>query len=166
MNRQITTFTVGGALLGLDILLVKEVYRHMELTPVPNAPEHMSGLMNLRGRVVTVVDLRACLNMGEQADENTILLIMKTESEIQQYVLEGTLEDISLGEDIVGFLINNMEEVLTIDDNDIVPVPPNLETVDRQLLEGVIKLDDRLVLLLDISALLDKILNLTKIENE
>ena len=66
MARQIATFVLGKTLLGLDILLVKEVYRSVSITPIPDAPEHIRGLMNLRGRVVTVMDLNTCL--GRQTD--------------------------------------------------------------------------------------------------
>ncbi|MCD6308579.1 MAG: purine-binding chemotaxis protein CheW [Candidatus Latescibacteria bacterium] len=161
MSRQITTFSVADTLLGLDILIVKEVYRHMDLTPVPDAPPHMSGLMNLRGRVVTVVDFGACLNLVKEEPHEKKLLIMKTNAEILKYQQKGLLADVSLGDDIVGFLIDDMDEVLTVEDEDVLPTPPNLDTVDRQLIEGVVKLKNKLVLILDINAILERILSLS-----
>jgi len=140
MSRQITIFKVGETLLGLDILTVKEIHRHMELTPIPGAPKHLSGLMNLRGRIVTVVELSVCLHL-EENDGEKILLILKTDSEIRQYQQRGLLTDVSLGEDIVGLLINSMEDVLDVEDEDILPTPPNIGSVDRQLIQGVIKLE-------------------------
>ncbi len=161
MNRQITTFKVADTLLGLDILIVKEVYRHMEVTAIPDAPPHMSGLMNLRGRVVTVINLGVCLNLESTEKDDLKLLIMKTNAEIHQYQQKGLLPDVSLGDDIVGFLIDNMDDVLTVEDDEILTTPPNLDNVDRQLIEGVIKLESGLVLILDINAILDRILSLS-----
>jgi len=165
MSRQITIFKVGETLLGLDILTVKEIHRHMELTPIPGAPKHLSGLMNLRGRVVTVVELSVCLHLDEN-DREKILLILKTDSEIRQYQQQGLLSDLTLGEDIVGFLIDSMEDVLDIEDEDILPTPPNIGSVDRQLIQGVIKLEKELVLILDINTLLERIIELTTMKEK
>lgn len=163
MSRQISTFMVGETLLGLNILIIKEVYRHMEITPIPDAPAHMSGLMNLRGRVVTVIDLNVCLeHERDENSESRNLLILKTDADIQQYQQQGLLGNVSLGTDIVGFLIDEMKEVLDVGDEDILPTPPNLDQVDRTLVKGVIKLENKLVLLLDINAVLERILNISK----
>jgi len=157
MTRQVATFRVGDTFLGVDILLIKEVYRHMTLTPVPGAPPHLGGLMNLRGRVVTVIDLNVCLDLPQVETGEKRLLIMKTNSEIAQYQRLGKLEEADLGEDIVGFLINRMEEVLTIEDEDVLPAPPNLPVIERKLIDGVVKLKNRLVILLDVSAVLEDV---------
>lgn len=162
MGRQIATFALGDKLLGLDILIVKEVYRHMELTPVPDSPGLMSGLMNLRGKVVTVIDLNVCLDPDAPPDpRRPMLLILKTDSEIQQYRQRGGLGEIHLGDDIVGFLIDRMEDVLDVDEEDVLPTPPNFDLVDRRLVNGVIKLDGRLVLHLDINEVLGRILEVS-----
>lgn len=157
MSRQIATFMVGGTLLGLDILLVKEVHRHLTLTPVPGAPDHLSGLMNLRGRVVTVIDLGVCLDLQGDRNGERKLLILKTDSEIVPYQIKGMLENAQLGEDIVGFLIDRMEEVLTVEDNEILPAPPNLKVLERKLIDGVVKLKNRLVILFDVTAVLENV---------
>jgi len=161
MTRQIATFRVGDALLGIDILLVKEVYRHMTLTPIPGAPPQLGGLMNLRGRVVTVIDLNVCLELPQQDAESKRLLIMKTGSEILQYQRQGKIEEVELGEDIVGFLIDRMEEVLTIQEEDVLPAPPNLAIIEKKLIDGVVKLKDHIVILIDVSALLDTVISVS-----
>ncbi|CAN2040313.1 purine-binding chemotaxis protein CheW [Candidatus Magnetomoraceae bacterium gMMP-15] len=165
MNRQIATFFLGDTLLGVDILLVKEIYRQMTITPVPDSPEHLCGLMNLRGRVVTVVDLNACLNRPPTEDiEKSRLLILKTDSEILKYQQDGQIGDITLGNDIVGFIIDGMDNVLTVKDQEILAPPSNLNTVEESLIEGVIKLGTQLVILLDINAILDRIMTVPSSE--
>ncbi len=150
---------MGGALLGLDILVIKEVYRHMTLTPVPGAPEHIGGLMNLRGRVVTVIDLEVTLDLPKRSGGEKRLLILKTDPEIVQYQSRGMLENAVLGEDIIGLLIDRMEEVLTIGEDDILSTPPNLDIVEKKLIEGVVKLKNRLVILLDVTAILKLVMS-------
>ncbi|MDM8525010.1 chemotaxis protein CheW [Desulfococcaceae bacterium HSG8] len=160
MSRQIATFLLGNTLLGIDILLVKEVYRHMAISPIPDASSHLRGLMNLRGRVVTVIDLNVCLNRPSAADiDNCRLLILKTQEEITRYIHEGYIDDIFMGEDIVGFLIDRMDDVLTVEDEDILPPPPNIVEVDEDLVKGVIKQGNRLVILLDVASVLESVMN-------
>ncbi len=164
MTRQIATFMLGETLLGVDILLVKEIYRRMTVSPVPDAPAELRGLMNLRGRVVTVIDLNVCLNhaggVAEITDE-TRLLIFKTQAEIEDYLEAGQLSEITLGEDIVGFLIDRMDDVLTATADEILPPPANVMEIDEALIDGVVKKGDQLVILLDVAAVLDEVLSAT-----
>ncbi len=162
MSRQITTFLLGNTLLGVDILLVKEVYRHMTVNQIPNAPNHLRGLMNLRGRVVTVIDLNVCLNRPAATNmDDCRLLILKTQEEIRNYINQGHLEDVFLGEDIVGFLIDKMDDVLTVENEEILPPPPNIANLDEDVIEGVIKQEKRLVILLDVTVVLKLVMNAT-----
>ena len=155
MTKQIAAFCLGETLLGIDILLVKEVYRHMVISPVPDTPGHIRGLMNLRGRVVTVIDLNVCLNRtADDSIEDSRLLILKTREEITDRSLENCT-----GDDIVGFLIDRMDDVISVKTDEIFPTPPNLVNIEEELIEGVIKLGDQLVLLLKVSAILDRVMN-------
>jgi len=160
MNRQITTFFLGDMLMGLDILLVKEVYRHMSISPIPDAPPHLRGLMNLRGRVITVIDLNVCLNRPPASDiTESRLLILKTQKEIRNYKNMEYLEDVCVGDDIVGFLIDRMDDVLTVEEKDILPVPSNIVDIDEGLMTGVVRQGDQLVILLDVTAVLELVMN-------
>ncbi|MBF0224394.1 MAG: purine-binding chemotaxis protein CheW [Desulfobacterales bacterium] len=159
--QKIATFCLGETLLGVDILLVKEIYRHMSLTPIPSASPHFKGLMNLRGRVVTVIDLNVCLDREPTPDINNCrLLIFKTNDEIAHVKHEGYIRSIDLGEDIVGFLIDKMDDVINVEEDKILPPPPNLDSVDRELIRGVVKRGGNLVILLDVNAILNLIMNL------
>jgi len=159
MNRQIITFNLGDSRLGIDILLIKEVYRHMSITPVPDSPAHIKGLMNLRGRVVTVIDLNVCLNRPSYENiETSRLLVLKTDDEIEKYKKSGILGNIRLGNDIVGLLIDQMDDVITIETSDIFPAPPNLDEAEEALIEGVVKKGKQLIIILDVNAILEKII--------
>lgn len=159
MNLQIATFRLGGTWLGVDILVVKEIYRHMAIAPIPGAPPHFRGLMNLRGRVVTVIDLSVCLNRPPREEiTDGRLLILKTDPEIDAFRDNERISDLDLGEDIVGLLIDGMDDVLDIDESAVLPAPSNLEEVEEGLIEGVVKRGDELVIILDVNSLLKRIL--------
>lgn len=159
MTKQIATFQLGDTLLGVNILLVKEIYRQMGFSDIPNAPDHLIGLMNLRGRVVTVIDLNVCLNRPRSENiENGRLLIFKTQEEILGYMGSGLLDYLYLGEDIFGFLIDRMDDVVTVEDEEILPPPPNITDIEEDLIKGVIKQGDRLVILIDVPAVLERVM--------
>jgi purine-binding chemotaxis protein CheW len=161
MTRQITTFILGSTRLGVDILLIKEIYRHMSVTPVPASPKHIRGLMNLRGRVVTVIDLAVCLGRPPQDNiEENRLLVLKTNGEISKYQARGKLSDTDLGDDIVGLLIDRMDDVIEAEDCDIMPAPSNLAEVENALIRGVIKQKNELIIILNIPVLLEKIMDI------
>ncbi len=160
MSRQITTFILGNTRIGIDILLVKEVYRHMSITPIPESLPQLKGLMNLRGRVVTVIDLNVCLNRpSTESIDTSRLLVLKTDEEINKYRTQGLLGDITLGEDIVGLLIDQMDDVIITQDYEIFPASStNLDEIEAELIEGVIKQENELIIILDINAILENIM--------
>ncbi len=159
ITRQIVSFMLEDTVLGVDILQIKEIYRQMSMSPIPDAPPHLRGLMNLRGRVVTVVDLNVCLNRSPVAHlADRRLLILKTREEILNCEAGTEAEAQGLGEDIVGFLIDRMDDVLSLEESDILPAPANLADIDESLIKGVVKRGNRLVMLLDLPAVLDKVM--------
>lgn len=160
MSRQFAVFRLGNRTFGMDILLVKEVHRHMAVDPVPGVPPHLAGLMNLRGRVVTVIDPGVILGLDRKADEDSRqMLILKTAEEIQPFIRDGRLDRMEPGEDIVGLLIDGMEDVLTASGSDILPPPPHLTDFDGDLIRGVIQRGEGLVMLLDVELLLDRVMH-------
>ncbi|MFP4347776.1 MAG: chemotaxis protein CheW [Thermodesulfobacteriota bacterium] len=159
MSRQIAVFRLGNRTFGMDILLVKEVHRHIMVDPVPGAPPHLAGLMNLRGRVVTVIDPGVSLGLDRKGVEDSRqMLILKTAEEIQPFVRDGRLDRMEPGEDIVGLLIDGMEDVLTAAESEMLPRPPHLTGLDGDLIRGVIKRGEDLVMLLNIEMLLDRVM--------
>ncbi len=156
MRQQIATFRVGETVLGVNILLIKEVHRQLRMSPVPGAPSEITGLVNLRGKIVTVIDLEYYLSgLAKESFDDTRLLILKTGAELQNLSQDlGDVANARMGDDIVGLLINRMDEVITIDTDDILSPPANLTEVESGIIKGVIKLQDRLVLMLDVPAVL------------
>lgn len=157
---QLATFRVGESLIGVEILLVKEIHRMLALTPVPGASQVFRGLVNLRGKIVTVIDMNEAL--GQERDDertNQKLLVLKTADELLRVRgAEHIVEDLDQeNDDMVGLLIDTMEEGVTVDSSDILPVPTNLDETKKKLISGVIKQDDELILLLHVSELLRQV---------
>jgi len=133
-TMQLVTFVLEGEEFGIDIGLVKEINRLMKITPVPKAPAAVEGVINLRGQVVPVVDLRREFKMAtRKEDRNTRIVVVEME------------------EMTVGFMVDAVSEVLTIPRSSVEPPPPIIGGLDSDLVNGVGKIDDRLVIILDLA---------------
>jgi purine-binding chemotaxis protein CheW len=132
------TFKLGAERYGVEILKVREIIGLMDVTRVPRAPDHVRGVVNLRGKVVPVVDLRR--KFGMPACEPTDLSVIV----VVQYALEGSVVT-------MGVLVDEVLEVRSLDAEHIEP-PPELgeTTMDAQCILGVGKTDRSVVFLLDI----------------
>lgn len=130
--RQICTFLLSEHLFGLDVDCVLEVIRSQPVTQVPLAPESISGLMNLRGQIVTAIDLRLRLGLPEQATAGPqkMSIIVRT--------IEGPL----------CFSIDDVGDVLEIAPTDLEALPENMMGTARKMIEGVAKLPSQLLLIL------------------
>ncbi|HEV2717184.1 MAG TPA: chemotaxis protein CheW [Terriglobales bacterium] len=133
---QVVSFNIGEEEFGLDILRVQEIIRVQRLTRVPNSPEFVDGVINLRGKVIPVVDLRKRfgLEVLEQGTQTRIVVVE----------VKGT---------VLGFIVDSVSEVLRIPAETVEP-PPRLGKVEREYVMGVGKLDNRLLILLDVDRLL------------
>lgn len=133
---QLVGFRVGGEEYGLDILRVQEIIRLPHLTRVPNAPDAMDGVMNLRGKIIPVIALRKRFGLEPvAADKQTRIVVV----EIQGAVL--------------GFIVDSVSEVLRIPADTVEP-PPQLGKAAQDYVSGVGKLNDRLLILLDVDRLM------------
>jgi purine-binding chemotaxis protein CheW len=134
---QLVSFNIGEEEFGVDILKVQEINRMPEVTQVPNAPEYVDGVINLRGKVIPVIDLRRRFGIERREhDKNTRIVVVD---------LNGT---------VVGFVVDAVKEVLRIPRSVMEP-PPSLTTdVNADYITGVGKLDDRLLILLDLERVL------------
>jgi len=132
---QLVGFHVGGEEYGLDILRVQEIIRLQHLTRVPNAPDCMAGVMNLRGKIIPVIALRKRFGLDPvSADKETRIVVVE---------IQGT---------VLGFIVDSVSEVLRIP-ADTVEQPPLLGK-DKEYVSGVGKLDQRLLILLDVDRLM------------
>ena len=133
---QLVSFHLGGEEFGLDILQVQEIIRMMDMTRVPNSPEFVEGVINLRGKVIPVIGLRKRFGLEEHPHD--------TQTRIVVVEVSGT---------VVGFVVDSVSEVLRIPADTVEP-PPRLIKVDREYISGVGKLDNRLLLMLDVNRLM------------
>lgn len=131
---QLVSFNLEKEEYGVDILKVREINKMMQLTKVPNAPFYVEGVINLRGKIIPVVDLRTKLGMTKRDhDKNTRIIVVEVE--------EKTL----------GFIVDRVSEVLRIPKS-VTEAPPELvASVDSEYITSVGKLDDRLLILLDLN---------------
>ncbi len=130
------TMRVGGQLIGISVLVVQDVLRNLEIARVPLAPYEVAGLINLRGRIVTVIDMRRRLSLDGYEDEQCMHCVVEYKDEL-----------FSLKVDSVG-------EVLNIPLQRIDKSPANMENTWRDVSAGVCQLDGELLVILDVQALL------------
>lgn len=136
--RQVVSFHLDGEEFGLDILKVQEIIRMMDLTRVPNSPDFVEGVLNLRGKVIPVIGLRKRFHLeGRDSDRHSRIVVVEVNGSV------------------LGFVVDSVSEVLRLPSDTIVP-PPRLTKVEREYISGVGKLDNRLLILLDLDRLLSE----------
>lgn len=133
---QLVTFRLGSEEYALDILKVQEINRMVEITSIPNAPPYVEGVINLRGKVIPVVNLRKKFGLDSKERDSQARIIV---------VDVGTT---------VGLIVDSVSEVLRISSDTVEPPPPMTATGSSEYIKGVGKLSDRLLILLDIEKLL------------
>ena len=136
---QLVTFSTGDEEFGVDILRVQEIIRTMAITKVPKAPEFVEGVINLRGKVIPISDLRRRFGLQPKAhDKHTRIIV------------------IEINTMIVGFVVDSVSEVLRIPASTVEPPPPVVAGLESEYISGVGKLEDRLLILLDLDRLLSR----------
>jgi len=136
---QLVSFKIGNEEFGVDILKVQEINRMMEITTVPNAPEFVDGVVNLRGRIIPVIDLRTRLNMPRNEHDNNTRIVV-----------------VELSGKTVGFIVDEVSEVLRIPRNITEPPPDMVAGINAEYITAVGKLEDRLLILLDLEKVLSE----------
>jgi purine-binding chemotaxis protein CheW len=137
-DRQFATFFVDNLLFGVEVLRVQEVLRYQEMTPVPRADEVIEGLINLRGQIVTAIDVRRRLGLPPRDTERTPMnMVVRSD--------DGA----------VSLLVDEIGDVLDVEESAFEPVPDNVAISIRDLTTGVYKLKERLLLVLDTGKAID-----------
>lgn len=132
-SGQFSTFFVADLYFGVDVLRVQELLRTQQMTRVPQAPEVIGGLINLRGQIVTAIDMRRRLRLPPRpADRPPVNMVVRTD--------DGA----------VSLLVDEIGDVLDLDAATYERPPENLDPAARELIRGVYKLNDRLLLILDV----------------
>lgn len=137
MQRQLVVFYLGGETYGVDIHQVREIIRVPLITRVPRSPEFVEGVINLRGNVIPVLDLRKRFNLGvgEKTDQRRIIVV-------------------ELEERTIGMIVDAVSEVLRIDETLIDDPSPYIVSVNTHYIEGIAKLEEELVILLGLDQVL------------
>ena len=136
---QLVSFKLGEEEFGIDILKVQEINRMVEITKVPQAPHFCEGVINLRGKVIPVIDLRLKFDMEtKQRDKDSRIVVCD---------VNGI---------VIGMIVDAVEEVLRIPGSTVEPAPDIVTSVNSDYIKGVAKLDERLLILLDISQIAEQ----------
>lgn len=151
---QFSTFRLGDRLFGLDLMMIREINRILDITPVPHAKEHIRGLINLRGQIVTILDLGVRLGLpSREVSDESHNIILKTNAELAA-ANQSSQKHFATSADLVGFLVDAIGDVVEADDAAIEPPSANVSEAESQFLSGVIKTDMGLLVLLDIKEVL------------
>lgn len=134
---ELATFYVGRALCGMDILKVQEINKLMEMTKVPQAPDYMVGILNLRGQIVTIIDLGQKLGLGS----------IEVSNESRNIIVNTPGEH-------VGLLVSRISDVVMADPDKIEPAPANMNGIQGAFFTGVYKTDNKLIGILNIKEVL------------
>ncbi|MFP4528673.1 MAG: chemotaxis protein CheW [Candidatus Kapaibacterium sp.] len=136
---QLVSFHIGDEEFAVDILNIQGINRMVEVTKVPNAPDYVEGIINLRGSVIPIIDLRRRLGMAARNhDKDTRFIVVEIHNKV------------------LGFIVDSVNEVLRISRDITEPPPPMVAGVDSEYITAVGKLEDRLLILLNIDKVLTK----------
>jgi len=151
---QVATFHIGDEIFGVDILLTKEIGRIQEITDVPQSPDYILGLMNLRGQIVTVMDPGVFLGQDSSVGpEDRRLIILKNQAELDELYRNDLISEPNTSKDTLAIVIDKISDVLDIDESEIQGTPPNLSSVKKEFVAGIIQQGKQLIILLDMGAL-------------
>ncbi|MDW7731606.1 MAG: chemotaxis protein CheW [Methanolobus sp.] len=135
---QLVIFQLGGEEFGVEIVKVQEIIRMPEITHIPQSPDFVEGVINLRGKIIVVVNLGKRFNLNlKDVDENSRIIVVE------------------IGNHVVGMIVDSVNEVLRIPKSNVDPAPDLvLSQISRDYLKGVGKIDGRLLILLDLAKVL------------
>lgn len=157
--RQFISFYLGDEHYAIDILLSKEIGRLHDISPVPEAPQHLLGIMNLRGQILTVVDPQFFLEQASHlAMQERLLIILKTKAELNRLNKLGHALDTSAAvKDPLALLVDRMGETLNVEAEDILPPLPNIAGEKKEFISGFIRQDNRFVIILALEQLIKRL---------
>jgi purine-binding chemotaxis protein CheW len=137
VGHEFLAFTLGREEYGLDILKVQEIRGYEQVTRIANAPEFVKGVVNLRGIIVPIVDMRIKFNLGEPTyDQFTVVIIL------------------NIGGRIMGMVVDSVSDVITLKADEVRPAPEMGTAFDTDYLIGLGTLDQRMLILIDIDKLM------------
>jgi purine-binding chemotaxis protein CheW len=136
-SRELLTFTLGKEEYGIDILKVQEIRGYDAVTAIANAPEFIKGVINLRGIIVPIVDMRIKFKLGNVTyNELTVVIILNVASRV------------------VGIVVDGVSDVIALTSDQIKPAPEFSESLDMQYITGMGTVDQRMIIVVDIEKLM------------
>jgi purine-binding chemotaxis protein CheW len=135
-TQQFITFTLGAEEYGIDIMVVREIKGWTDTTMIPNAPAHVRGVINLRGVIVPIFDLRARFGVGLTLPTSMHVVII-----------------VAAGSRTVGLLVDTVSDIISIDPKSIRPIPEMGLPTEDQFLEGLVAIENRMVTLVSLAGL-------------
>ena len=137
---QLVSFKLGKEVFGIDILLVQEINRMIEITKIPQAPFYCEGVINLRGKVIPVINLRKKFELeSKEWDKSTRILVC------------------DVGEDIIGMIVDSVEEVLKIPKSTLEQIPDIVSSVNSDYIEGIAKQENQLLIFLNVAKIASEV---------
>ena len=137
VGRELLTFTLGSEEYGIDILKVQEIRGYDAVTTIANAPEFIKGVINLRGIIVPIVDMRIKFHLGKvEYDQFTVVIIL------------------NVAHRVVGIVVDGVSDVIALTPDQIKPSPEFSTSLDTQYITGLGTVDERMIILMDIEKLL------------
>lgn len=138
-EMQLVTFNLGKEEFAVPILQIQEINRLVDITKVPRSPDFVEGVINLRGKVIPIIDLRKRFGLPQ--------------AELGKY---ARIVVVNMEGRMVGLIVDSVSEVLRLSENAIEPAPPVVAGIDSEYIRGLGKLDGRLLIMLDLSKVLTK----------
>ena len=138
MEYQLVVFELDREFYGVNIAVVESIIKMQSITQLPQTPAYIKGVTNLRGTVLPVIDLSIRFGLESHSDTRQTRIIIVTMGSIK-----------------VGVMVDGVSEVLRISDKSIEPLPPMVNSVNADFLKGIARLEDRLIILLDVERVLD-----------
>ena len=149
---QLVVFNIGKEEFGVEITRVQEIIRMTSITGIPQAPDYIRGIINLRGRIIVVLNLNVIMGMeSKEQDENTRIIVA------------------NIDETVMGFIVDSVSEVIRLPEKNVEPAPAVIAgKIGTEYVMGVGKMDDRLLILLDLDRMLGRnlLLNVQEISTQ
>lgn len=138
MEQQLVVFELENEFYGINIAMVESIIKMQAITQLPQTPAYVMGVTNLRGSILPVIDLRArfALEMKEDTRQTRIIIV-------------------TMGNIKVGVVVDGVSEVLRVSEETIEPLPPLVNSVDSAFLKGIVRLENRLIILLELGRVLN-----------
>jgi len=143
MSREFITFEIGDRRLGADVMAIREIRAWSPATPLPNAPSHVRGVVNLRGVVLPVLDLSRRLGWGEtEPTGRHVIIVMRVAEQLQ------------------GIIVDAVSDIVTLNPSEIQPVPDVGQSAAAAFLDGIATIDGRLIMILGLERITEPQLTL------